>query len=123
MRDGQKHSPPQLSGKRKILRENLTTAEAKLWSMLNNKRLLGRKFRRQHSIENYIADFYCASEKLIIELDGSVHVDGLRSAYDIVREMRLVNLGYKVLRFENKLVFDYPEAVLESIVCAFEKHE
>jgi very-short-patch-repair endonuclease len=58
---------------RKYLRENMTEAELVLWSVLKDKKLCGRKFRRQHSIGFYIADFYCPSENLIIELDGRYH--------------------------------------------------
>lgn len=62
-----------LKNKRKDLRHNLTPAEAALWSLLNKKQLEDRKFRRQHSIGNYIVDFYCPAEKLAIELDGEGH--------------------------------------------------
>ena len=64
----QKMNLPYLKGRRKELRKNLTPAEAGLWKMLKNKQLYGLKFRRQHSIENYIIDFYCPAIKLIIEL-------------------------------------------------------
>jgi len=59
-----------LNSTRKYLRENMTQAELVLWEVLKDKKLCGRKFRRQHSIGFYIADFYCPSENLIIELDG-----------------------------------------------------
>lgn len=65
-----KHDKPTLRNNRKELRQNLTSAEAFLWKHLQNKKFEGRKFRRQHSIDNFIVDFYCTSEKLIIELDG-----------------------------------------------------
>ena len=58
---------------RKELRINLTPAEAKLWTYLQKSKLDGRKFRRQHSVESYILDFYCPAEKLAVELDGEVH--------------------------------------------------
>ena len=62
----QLYNLPYLKEKRKYLRENMTEAELVLWSVLKGKKLEGRKFRRQHSIGHYIADFYCSSEKLII---------------------------------------------------------
>jgi len=62
-----------LKDTRKYLRNNLTEAESLLWEVLKGKKLAGRKFRRQHSIGYYIVDFYCPSEKLIIELDGQHH--------------------------------------------------
>jgi very-short-patch-repair endonuclease len=54
-------------------RNKSTSAEAELWNILKSKKLNARKFRRQHSIGNYIVDFFCASEKLVIELDGNPH--------------------------------------------------
>jgi len=58
---------------RSSLRNKSTTAEVELWNILKSKKLNARKFRRQHSIGNYIVDFFCASEKLVIELDGNPH--------------------------------------------------
>ena len=58
---------------RSSLRNRSTSAEAELWNILKSKKLNARKFRRQHSIGNYIVDFFCASEKLVIELDGNPH--------------------------------------------------
>ena len=119
MRKDQRHSLPKLQTFRTNLREKLTPAEAALWTLLKNKQLHGRKFRRQHSIENYIADFYCASEKLIVELDGEVHNNHVQAEYDEARDARLTELGYKVLRFENKTVFRHAEAVLDLIAAEF----
>lgn len=119
MRDNQIHNVNYLRQYRKDLWNKLTPAEAKLWSMLKNSNLMNRNFRRQHSIDNYIADFYCASEKLIIELDGQVHFDMEQLALDAERDRRLTTLGYTVLRFENKRVFEEPEEVLRTIVAHF----
>jgi len=106
---------PQLKTFRKQLRENLTPAEARLWTMLKGSQLQGRKFRRQHSFSGYILDFYCSSEKLGIELDGAVHFTERTAQYDYERKLFLEYFGIKVLRFENKLVFDEPEFVLDRI--------
>ena len=111
-----------LNRHRRVLRNNGTSAEAALWNLLKNSQLHGRKFRRQHSIEHFIADFYCPAEKLIIELDGEVHNDPLRREYDAARDARLKELGFTILRFENKLVFDETEFVLEAITGAFTRH-
>jgi very-short-patch-repair endonuclease len=119
MRQNQVHSIPQLKQRRDQLRKNLTAAEAALWSILVGKQLKGRKFRRQHSIDHFIVDFYCASEKLIIELDGEVHRDPGQAVYDHWRDERLKALGYKVLRFENKLVFEQGDLLLEIIADCF----
>jgi hypothetical protein len=64
---------PHLKTFRQKLRNNLTPAEAKLWAYIKNSQVEGRKFRRQHSVDNYILDFYCPSERLAIELDGQGH--------------------------------------------------
>ncbi|MEL6918027.1 MAG: endonuclease domain-containing protein [Bacteroidota bacterium] len=100
---------------RKELRNNLTPAEAFLWTHLKNRKLEGRKFRRQHSVENYIVDFFCYEEKLVIELDGEIHNDPSQIIYDAKRTKRLMDLGHRVLRFENKLVFDNLPSVLKEI--------
>ena len=100
---------------RKQLRNNLTPAEAKLWTYLQNKQLDCRKFRRQHSVDNYILDFYCPSERLAIELDGEVHNIETQAEYDNERDLFLFYYGIKVLRFENKEVFENPDYLLECI--------
>ena len=74
---------------RRELRSNMTTAEATLWKVLKNGSLQNRKFRRQHSIGKYIVDFYCPAEQLIIELDGEVHNDPMRSSADAERDQNL----------------------------------
>jgi very-short-patch-repair endonuclease len=119
MRPNQRHNLSQLGNNRRALRNSLTPAEAALWTLLKNGQLQGRKFRRQHSVENYIADFYCLSEKLIIELDGEVHNNYAQAEKDMRRDERLMTLGFKVLRFENRMVFDRTEDVLLAIVGAF----
>jgi len=104
-----------LKDRRKNLRKALTPAEARLWTMLNGSALEGRKFRRQHSVGNYILDFYCAAEKLAIELDGAIHNDPIQSVCDEERDRFLRSLGIRVLRFENRLVFERPEMLLDEI--------
>lgn len=118
MRQNQIKNVNYLKDRRKNLRNNLTPAEAKLWSLLKGSQLKDRKFRRQQSIGNYIVDFCCASEKLIIELDGEVHNNPVATANDFERDEYLKSLGYRILRFENKMVFDYTGTVLDEI----EKH-
>ena len=67
------HNINHLKEIRKNLRNNATSAEVKFWTYIKEKHLFGRKFRRQQSIENFVVDFYCFEEKLVIELDGSDH--------------------------------------------------
>ena len=113
------HNKKSLKERRKHLRNNGTSAEATLWRLISNKKLAGRKFRRQHSVENYILDFYCPSEKLAIELDGERHFTELGLMEDEKRDQRLLQLGITVLRFENEDVFKATNAVLEKIVSHF----
>ena len=113
------HTLPHLKSFRTELRSNLTPAEARLWSILKDSRLDGRKFRRQHSVGQYILDFYCASEKLAIELDGARHFSAGGAGYDRERRMFLECFGINVIRFENKIVFDDEELVLGRIRSEF----
>lgn len=106
---------------RKSLRNNGTSAEAFLWNYLKGSKLEGRKFRRQHSIKRFIVDFYCPSEKLIVELDGQVHFNEAAQEYDRKREKELEELGFTVIRFENKMVFDFLPSVLKDIKDHFKK--
>jgi len=114
-----RHNKSELKIFRKDLRTTLTPAEAFLWKYIKKRQFEGRKFRKQHSIDNYIVDFYCAEEKLIIELDGEVHMNTVSEEYDKKRDLYLHQLGYKVLRFENKMVFDNLAFVLEDIKIHF----
>jgi very-short-patch-repair endonuclease len=92
-----------------------------LWNALKNKQLMGRKFRRQDSIEQYIVDFCCPAERLIIELDGKQHLDPVHRINDQVRDERLHSLGFTVLRFENDQVFNRIDDVLAAIAACFNR--
>jgi very-short-patch-repair endonuclease len=105
----------ELKGYRISLRKNLTSAEASLWNLLKSRQIEGVKFRRQFSLGNYIADFCSPSEKLIIELDGAVHGEYHQIEKDTIRDQYLESLGYEVLRFENRLVFQDPDYVVTEI--------
>lgn len=106
---------PYLKEKRRSLRNNLTPAEAKLWNALQNSKFEGIKFRRQHSIGNYIVDFYCPKYLLAIELDGQIHFNVVNIEKDEKRTEYLNNLGIVVLRFENEKIFEQLDIVLEEI--------
>ncbi|MFD2587807.1 endonuclease domain-containing protein [Croceitalea marina] len=115
------HNKKELLTKRKELRKNLTPAEAFLWKCLKAKQLGGRRFQKQHSIKSYIVDFYCAAEKLVIELDGEVHQSSNVQEYDEKRTKELEALGFTVIRFENKMVFDKLPSVLKEIKDNFKR--
>ena len=117
------HTKKELAQLRKELRENLTSAEAFLWDHLKSRRLDGHRFTKQHSIGGYIVDFYCASKKLVIELDGEVHNHPEAMEYDQKRIDYLNGLGYKVIRFENKMVFDFLDSVLQGIKDNFKSEQ
>lgn len=112
---------PHLKSFRKELRNNLTPAEAQLWTMLKGKQMDGRKFRRQHSFAHYILDFYCPEERLAIELDGQGHFEATQAEYDRERDWFLETFGIRVLRFENKWVWDNPDGLIEEVKSYFGK--
>src|SRR5260370_42199778 len=97
------------------LRERQTPAEALLWQLLRNCRLLGFKFRRQHQFGDYIADFYCNGAGLIIECDGSVHNPKEQWHHDQNRDAYMIAQGLRVMRFTNEQGLDDIESVLEEI--------
>jgi len=101
------------------MRREPTHAEALLWARLRNRQFLGLKFRRQHSIDQFIVDFYCRDAHLVIELDGRVHESML--AEDAARSEVLVAYGLPVLRFRNDDVESDIESVLSSIAAAIQR--
>jgi very-short-patch-repair endonuclease len=102
-----------LKNRTRNLRLNQTEAEGKLWRHLRNRNLAGFKFRRQHAIGSYIADFACLEKGLLVEVDGGQHVE--REEQDLVRTRFLEEQGFRVLRFWNHDVLTETEAVLEKI--------
>ena len=110
----EKRSTPKIMRRAGELRLNPTPAEAKLWSRLRAHRLSGVGFRRQHAIGNYISDFCAPGKMLIIELDGSQHLE--QEEYDIERTAFLESKGYKVLRFYNNDVMKDIDKVLGVIL-------
>ena len=109
------HNHKYLKQRRKKLRNSLTPAEAGLWILLKSSALGGLKFRRQHSVGNYILDFYCPEYKLAIELDGEWHNTEEQKLKDDKRTAYLNSVGITVLRFENKEVFEGTDNLLEEI--------
>lgn len=109
------HNKQPLKSRRKQLRSSLTPAEAALWKSLQRSQVNGKKFRRQHSVGNYILDFYCPECRLAVELDGQGHFNSMASEYDYRRSEYLQKLNIRVLRFENRLVFENLEGVLRMI--------
>lgn len=98
----------------KEMRHTPTPAEARLWRILRARRLAGYKFRRQHPIGRFIADFYCAAARLIVEVDGPSHDNQLE--YDQERTDWLEAHGYHVIRFTNQQVLKNEGAVARAIL-------
>lgn len=119
MRRERIHNNPALKQFWRQLRNNATSAEAVLWTYLKNRQLKGRKFRRQHSIGKYIVDFYCPQENLVIELDGEDHFWQKGLNKDAARTNFLNSLGLKIIRFENKWVFNDIAHILSTIQDSF----
>lgn len=91
-----------------------------MWQHLRNRNLR-YKFRRQHPIDRFIIDFYCAEAKLLIEIDGASHLDKEQVEYDKARTEYLEELGYKVIRFTNNEVRYNINAVVDEIIKVAEK--
>ena len=111
-----KRTSPKVFARAKDLSHNQTPAEIKLWTHLRAHRLADVHFRRQHAIGNYIVDFCAPRKKLIIELDGSQHLE--QEEYDAERSTFLKSKGYRILRFWNNDVLNDLESVLKEIFAA-----
>jgi len=99
----------------KALRQNPTNAEELLWQQLKNKKLGGLKFRRQHAISKFIADFYCHEKKLVVEVDGNVHDLTEVKENDDARQGWFNEIGLKVIRFTNEQIITGMHKVLKEI--------
>lgn len=94
------------------LRVNQTNAETVLWNRIRNRQIDGHKFVRQQPIGGYVCDFVCRERLLIVEVDGGQHSE---SGADVIRDSRLADDGYRVLRFWNNDVLGNLEGVLATI--------
>ncbi|MCX6302408.1 MAG: endonuclease domain-containing protein [Bacteroidia bacterium] len=97
------------------MRNNPTEAEEILWKHLKKFRKDGLVFRRQHPIDIFIADFYCHKIKVIIEVDGDVHLNDQTQEYDDGRSGELERFGIKVIRFKNEEIINNQKLVLQKI--------
>ncbi len=97
------------------LRKKQTPAEAVMWELLRDRRFGNLKFRRQHQIGDYIADFFCNEHNLVLELDGYVHDQSSQAKKDKTRDAYLQSIGMTVLRFRNEDFLADPEHVLQQI--------
>jgi len=98
------NAKPMIFERAKQLRSNMTPAEQMVWDCVKGKKILGLRFRPQHPMDIFIADFYCHHLKLVIEIDGGIHKSKDQKEYDIGREAELERWGIKVVRFTNNEV-------------------
>jgi len=113
---GPRHRLDRPTEKARGLRNDATNAEQMLWRQLKGSRLQHLKFSRQMPIAGYFADFVCRSHKLIVELDGSQHIEA--ATYDVKRTRALEAAGYRVVRFWNNDLTSNMPGVLETILTA-----
>ncbi len=106
---------PPRTRRARALRAASTDVEHKLWSVLRNRQLAGAKFRRQLPVDRYFADFACVEARLIVELDGSQHMEA-QAAYDAERTRILEAAGWFVMRFWNNEVIDNIEGVADAVL-------
>ena len=112
--DKKQYARLELKERARGMRKEPTPAEDKMWQLLRSNQL-GVKFRRQHSIDRYIVDFICLTNKLIVELDGAGHLEPDQADYDNGRTAHLQELGYRILRFTNEQARNLPRRVLANI--------
>ena len=106
---------PIILARAREMRHPQTPAETTLWHTLRNRQH-SFKFRRQHPIDRFIADFYCAQAKLLIEIDGTSHLEITQKEYDRARTEFMEEMGYKVIRFTNDNVKYNIEEVVSEIL-------
>ena len=97
---------PEIFRRAASLRKNMTEAEKKLWAVLRRKQLKGKRFRRQHPISTFIADFYCHETMLVIEVDGGIHISTDQREKDTGREYEMQKLGLRIIRFSNEEIMN-----------------
>ena len=106
------NASPDIFRKAEYLRLNMTKTERMLWEKLRNKQL-GVRFKAQHPIERFIADFYCHQSKLVVEVDGEIHK--YQKEYDDGREAEIEKYGIRIIRFTNNEVINDINHVIEKI--------
>jgi primosomal protein N' (replication factor Y) len=106
---------PRTKQRSRDLRDQLTNAERRLWSKLRRRQINGWRFRRQHPVEPYIVDFACVEARLIVEADGGQHAESER---DALRDRRLRDAGWRVLRFWNSDILISTSDVIDTIAAA-----
>jgi very-short-patch-repair endonuclease len=104
-----------MNGRRRALRNAMPTAEVILWSYLRRRQVLGKKFRRQVSIKNFVVDFFCFELLLAIEVDGPSHFTRKALLKDKERQEKIEGEGVRFLRFTNSEVYHNIDGVMEVV--------
>jgi very-short-patch-repair endonuclease len=112
---------PWRTNRSRVLRATETSAEAKLWSELRNRRLAGFKFVRQAPLAKYYVDFLCRERKVVVEVDGATHSTDTELEYDARREEDIRRLGYRVSRATNTDLYENIDGVLDELLDLLEK--
>lgn len=109
------YNKTEIKEKRRVLRRDQTFCEKRIWFYLKDRRLLGIKFKRQYSIDQYIIDFFAPAIKLAVELDGDVHEVLEQKEYDINRQTYLESFGIKFIRITNEEFLGNPNKAFKKI--------
>jgi very-short-patch-repair endonuclease len=112
---------PKLKENARALRSGMTDCEQRLWLKLRRKQVLGVQFYRQKPIGDYIADFYAPKAHLVVEVDGSQHLEPAQIDHDRGRTAFLESQGLRVLRFDNRQILQELDSVMEAIYRAMAK--
>ncbi len=107
---------PYVFQKAEVLRNSITETELTLWGFLSKSKIMGLRFKAQHPIGRFIADFYCHSIKLVIDVDGELHNSIDNQKYDIGRTFELEKFGIKIIRYRNKQIFHDFENIKKNII-------
>jgi len=113
---------PYLTSFARDKRKNPTYTEKLMWNALRNRKQDGLKFRREHPVRGYIADFYCDEHKLIIEIDGNIHEEPSKKEKDSMRQRYLEEAGYNVLRFTVEEININIDVVIDKILASCTKN-
>jgi very-short-patch-repair endonuclease len=105
----------------RYLRKTMSDAECALWNVLRNGQISGFRFRRQHPIGVFIADFVCLEKRLVIEVDGSQHAEPAQMKHDEERTQWLESKGYRVMRFWTNEIAEDRDSVLDAIWVALQE--
>jgi len=112
------NAKPIIFERAKAMRNDMTKAEKAVWGLLSSNKMLGYRFKAQHPIDIFIADFYCHELKLVIEIDGGIHRSKEQKEYDIGREAELERFDISVIRFTNNEVENDIEQIRKKIEIA-----